>query len=72
MLATFHPSLSESALRSLRGKRVDVRLRALVKDVRPGEIELTDGHRLLNWAYDYFFYDRPVRLMVRAEEPRED
>ena len=27
---------------------------------------------LLNWAYDYFFYDRPVRLTVRAEEPRED
>ena len=27
---------------------------------------------LLNWAYDYFFYDRPVRLIVRAAEPQED
>jgi len=210
VLPTFHPSLSESALRSLRRKKVDVWLNALVRDVRPGEIELTDGRReevgsivwtagvrgsdvgrllgvtldrqgrvpvgptlqlaghpeilvigdlaglenlpmlipvamqqakhaaqviralvagrppepfryhnpgimatigrnsgvaqlgrvrlsgfpgwvmwlgvhlvnivtfrarlatLLNWAYDYFFYDRPVRLMVRAEEPRED
>lgn len=26
---------------------------------------------LISWAYDYFFYDRPVRLIVRAErEPR--
>jgi len=24
---------------------------------------------LLNWAWDYLFYDRPVRLMVRAEAP---
>ncbi len=24
---------------------------------------------LLNWAYDYFFYDRPVRIVVRAEDP---
>lgn len=24
---------------------------------------------LLNWAYDYFFYDRPVRIMVAADEP---
>ena len=24
---------------------------------------------LLNWAYDYFFYDRPVRIMVTAETP---
>jgi NADH dehydrogenase len=24
---------------------------------------------LLNWAWDYFFYDRPVRIMVTAEEP---
>jgi NADH dehydrogenase len=22
---------------------------------------------LINWAYDYLFYDRPVRLMLRAE-----
>jgi len=28
---------------------------------------------LINWAYAYFFYDRPVRLMVRAaREPRQD
>lgn len=27
---------------------------------------------LLSWAYDYFFYDRPVRLVVRADrEPRD-
>jgi NADH dehydrogenase len=27
---------------------------------------------LINWAYDYFFYDRPVRLIVRADrEPRD-
>jgi len=27
---------------------------------------------LLSWAYDYFFYDRPVRLIVRADrEPRD-
>jgi NADH dehydrogenase len=26
---------------------------------------------LVNWAWDYLFYDRPVRLIVRAaEEPR--
>jgi NADH:ubiquinone reductase (H+-translocating) len=28
---------------------------------------------LISWAYDYLFYDRPVRLIVRAErEPRVD
>jgi NADH:ubiquinone reductase (H+-translocating) len=43
LLAAFHPSLSEAALRSLRHKHVEVSLRALVKEVRPGEIELTDG-----------------------------
>jgi NADH dehydrogenase len=27
---------------------------------------------LINWAWDYLFYDRPVRLIVRAsDEPRE-
>ena len=27
---------------------------------------------LINWAYDYLFYDRPVRLIVRAaREPRD-
>ncbi|HEV3233235.1 MAG TPA: FAD-dependent oxidoreductase, partial [Candidatus Dormibacteraeota bacterium] len=25
---------------------------------------------LINWAYDYFFYDRPVRLIVRADRER--
>ncbi len=26
---------------------------------------------LINWAWDYLFYDRPVRLIVRAaDEPR--
>jgi NADH dehydrogenase len=26
---------------------------------------------LVNWAWEYFFYDRPVRLIVRAgEDPR--
>ena len=26
---------------------------------------------LVNWAWDYLFYDRPVRLMVRAQQPRK-
>jgi NADH:ubiquinone reductase (H+-translocating) len=26
---------------------------------------------LLNWAYDYLFYDRPVRIIVTAEQPPE-
>jgi NADH dehydrogenase len=46
LLGAFHPSLSEAALRSLRHKQVDVRLNALVKEVRPGEVDLTDGTRL--------------------------
>ena len=46
LLGAFDPSLSEAALRSLRHKRVEVWLNALVKEVRPGEIELTDGRRL--------------------------
>ena len=46
LLGTFHPSLSEAALRSLRHKGVEVWLRALVKEVRPGEIDLTDGRRI--------------------------
>ncbi len=25
---------------------------------------------LVNWAWDYLFYDRPVRISVRADEPR--
>jgi hypothetical protein len=25
---------------------------------------------LLNWIWDYFFYDRPVRIIVRSSMPR--
>jgi NADH dehydrogenase len=46
LLGAFHPSLSEAALRSLRHKQVEVWLNALVREVRPGEVELTDGRRL--------------------------
>jgi NADH dehydrogenase len=46
LLGPFHPSLSEAALRSLRHKHVEVWLHALVKDVRQGEVDLTDGRRL--------------------------
>ena len=46
LLGAFHPSLSEAALRSLRHKQVEVWLKALVKEVRSGELELTDGRRL--------------------------
>jgi NADH:ubiquinone reductase (H+-translocating) len=27
---------------------------------------------LINWAYDYFFYDRPVRLILRADRSTRD
>jgi NADH dehydrogenase len=27
---------------------------------------------LVNWAWDYFFYDRPIRLILRAAEKRPD
>ena len=27
---------------------------------------------LVNWAWDYFFYDRPIRLIVRAADDRRD
>jgi NADH dehydrogenase len=27
---------------------------------------------LVNWAWDYFFYDRPIRLIVRAKDNRID
>ncbi len=27
---------------------------------------------LVNWAWDYLFYDRPIRLIVRAREDRPD
>ncbi|HXM57417.1 MAG TPA: NAD(P)/FAD-dependent oxidoreductase [Candidatus Dormibacteraeota bacterium] len=46
LLGAFEPSLSEAALRSLRHKRVEVWLSALVEEVRPSEIELTDGRRI--------------------------
>ena len=46
LLGAFVPSLSAAALRSLERKHVEVHLRALVREVRPGEIELTDGRRL--------------------------
>jgi len=25
---------------------------------------------LVNWAWDYLFYDRPIRLIVRARDPK--
>jgi NADH dehydrogenase len=43
LLPPFHPSLSEAARRSLERKSVRVRLGAMVKEVRPGEIVLEDG-----------------------------
>ena len=46
LLGTFDPRLSAAALRSLQRKHVEVHLRALVREVRPGEIELTDGRRI--------------------------
>ena len=27
---------------------------------------------LVNWAWDYLFYDRPIRLIVRAGDDRPD
>jgi hypothetical protein len=24
----------------------------------------------VNWAWDYLFYDRPIRLIVRARDPK--
>jgi NADH dehydrogenase len=27
---------------------------------------------LVNWAWDYLFYDRPIRLIVRAGEAKQD
>jgi NADH:ubiquinone reductase (H+-translocating) len=46
LLGTFDPSLSAAAQRSLEKKHVEVHLRSLVREVRPGEIELTDGSRI--------------------------
>lgn len=46
VLGAFHPTLSAAALRSLHRKQVDVELGALVKEVRPDEIELTSGQSI--------------------------
>ena len=46
VLATFDPSLSAAAKRSLEHKHVEVWLSALVKEVRPNELELSDGRRV--------------------------
>ena len=46
LLGAFHPSLGEAALRSLQKKHVEIWLHALVKEVRPGEVELVDGRHL--------------------------
>jgi NADH dehydrogenase, FAD-containing subunit len=27
---------------------------------------------LVNWAWDYLFYDRPIRLIVRAGDAKQD
>jgi NADH dehydrogenase len=27
---------------------------------------------LINWAWDYVFYDRPIRLIVRAGDDKND
>jgi NADH dehydrogenase len=46
LLLTFDPRLSAAALRSLERKHVEVWLRSLVKEVREGALELTDGRQL--------------------------
>src|SRR5207237_6364635 len=46
LLLTFEPSLSAAALRSLQRKHVEVHLHSLVKEVREGSVELTDGRTL--------------------------
>ena len=46
LLLNFDPGLSAAALRSLRRKHVEVRLNSLVKEVREGSVELTDGETL--------------------------
>lgn len=43
LLGAFDPRLSENARRSLETKHVEVWLRALVKEVREGEVELNDA-----------------------------
>ena len=57
LLLAFHPDLSEAAHRALVRKGVEVHLGALV---------------LFNWAWEYVFYDRPIRLRLQAGSgPRE-
>jgi NADH dehydrogenase len=46
LLGAFEPSLSEAARRSLERKGVEVCLRSLVKEVRPGSVDLVDGRQL--------------------------
>jgi NADH dehydrogenase len=46
LLLTFDPRLSAAALRSLERKHVEVWLRSLVREVRDGSLELTDGREL--------------------------
>jgi NADH dehydrogenase len=46
LLGTFHPSLSAAALRSLEHKHVEVWLRALVSEVRPDQVTLSDGRSI--------------------------
>jgi NADH dehydrogenase len=46
LLGTFDPRLSQAALRALERKEVEVRLGAMVKEVREDELELEDGSHL--------------------------
>lgn len=46
LLPAFDPGLSAAALRSLEQKQVQVLLRASVREVRAGEMHLTDGRRI--------------------------
>jgi NADH dehydrogenase len=73
LLSAFHPSLSEDALRSLRHKDVDVRLNSLVKEVRPGEVDLTDGTRLAVGSVIWTAGVRgaPVGTMLGVEPDRQ-
>jgi NADH:ubiquinone reductase (H+-translocating) len=64
LLPAFHPSLSEAAARSLRRKRVDVRLGTLVEEVHPGEVVLQDGTSL---AADTVVWTAGVRASELGE-----
>jgi NADH dehydrogenase len=46
LLGAFSPELAADALRSLQSKGVEVRLRAAVKKVEPGRLELADGEAI--------------------------